>query len=179
MTMPKMGTCTRPGRLTRTSGPIRWPTIIGPLVAALSELDPDGAPVYAANAEALRRELERLDAELHARLDPVRGRAAVLFHPSFRYLFRRYGLVEAAIIEPLPGKTPTPREVGDMAARAREAGARAVLTEPQLPPRPALVLAETTGLPLREIDPLGGGDGRRTLAELLLGNADVLAEALR
>jgi ABC-type Zn uptake system ZnuABC Zn-binding protein ZnuA len=148
------------------------------LADQLAELDPAGTEDYRSNAEAFTVRLDALDEELTELLKPVEGQALVLFHPSFRYLLRDYGLELAAVIEPSPGMEPSPRDIVQLQQIAAEQGVSAVFTEPQLPPGPARALADAAGLPLYELDPLGGGEGRSTYLELLRYNAQTIARAL-
>jgi ABC-type Zn uptake system ZnuABC Zn-binding protein ZnuA len=131
------------------------------------------------NAERFSAALERLDREVQDMLEPVRGSRVVLFHPSFRYFLRRYGLVLAGVIESSPGKEPTPRSLTAMVKTVRDARVKVVFTEPQLPARPAEALAEAAGIRVATLDPLGGVPGRRTYAEIIRYNARVLREALQ
>jgi ABC-type Zn uptake system ZnuABC Zn-binding protein ZnuA len=94
-------------------------------------------------------------------------------------LLKRYGLEYAGVIEPYPGKEPMPRHIEKLVRRLQQARAKAVFSEPQLPERPAQVLAETAGVKLRVLDVTGGLPGRMTYAELILYNARVLREALQ
>jgi zinc transport system substrate-binding protein len=159
------------------------PTAVRALLPALADtlasLDPDGAAVYRAAALRFGRQLDSLDSEIAGMLAPVAGHGVVLLHPSFRYLLRRYRIPILAIIEPAPGKEPTARYIAAVADIARRSGASAVFTEPQLPTSVARLVAETAGLPVDELDPLGGVAGRRTYAELLRYNARVLRSALK
>jgi zinc transport system substrate-binding protein len=158
--------------------PLTVKALLPGLRRTLCALDPPGCRTYSAGARRFRAALERLDAEVAALLAPVRGRAVVLFHPSFRYLLVRYGLVMAASLEPSPGKEPTPRYVVDVVRAVKRLGVRSVFTEPQLPPRPAEVVAEEAGVALHVLDPNGGVAGRETYADLIRYNARVLREAL-
>ncbi|AEB11540.1 metal ABC transporter substrate-binding protein [Marinithermus hydrothermalis] len=148
------------------------------LVDALCELDPPGCPQYQENATAFAAELEALAEELEAKLAPLEGRPVLLFHESLGYFLDRYGLRVAAVLEPFPGKEPTPRYLKEILKTVREAGVRAVFTEPQLPKRPAEVIAEAAGIRLHVLDPLGGTEGRATYPELMRYNARALLEAL-
>jgi ABC-type Zn uptake system ZnuABC Zn-binding protein ZnuA len=154
-------------------------SILPSLVKDLTELDPAGAATYEAGAKRFSAELDALDAELTATLAPVKGQAAVLFHRSMAYMLSRYGLRVAAVVEPSPGKEPTARDLENVIDRARSQKARAVFTEPQLPRRPAEVLAESTGLRLGELDAEGGGAGRDSYADLMRYNAKELARCLK
>ena len=153
-------------------------SMLPPLVEALAQRDPAGANEYAANAQRFDAALGELDRELAGTLADVRGEHLLLFHPSFGYLMHDYGLELAAVVEPVPGQEPTPQFFAQLAELTERENLKAVFTEPQLPSAPAQAIARETGLPLFELDPLGGGAGRSTYAGLLRYNARTLAEAL-
>jgi ABC-type Zn uptake system ZnuABC Zn-binding protein ZnuA len=127
----------------------------------------------------VRKQLEALDAELRARSRGWTGRTIVTFHGSFFYFAEAYGLEVAAVVEPLPGREPSPRYVARVVSAIRATGAAAIFTEPQLDPAPARLIAGEAGLPLFELDPVGGGPGALSYEALLRRNAAVLDEALR
>jgi zinc transport system substrate-binding protein len=149
------------------------------LVDRLCEEDRGSCPAYRSNAARLSAQLQDLDRQVAAILAPVRGKPVFLFHPSLRYLLERYGLKYAGVIEPFPGKEPSPRYLQRLVRRLHQEGAKAVFSEPQLPRRPAEVVAETARVKLRVLDVSGGVAGRMTYAELILYNARVLREALQ
>lgn len=152
--------------------------VLPALAAKMSRLDPDGSDIYEANAAAMDGRLSALETELHKTLETVEGNRVLLFHPSFLYLLRGYGLVYAGAIEAAPGKEATPAHIARMAKMIREKNVKAVFTEPQLPVRPAEVVAEAGGVPLYILDPIGGVEGRESYEELMRYNARVLAKAL-
>lgn len=149
------------------------------LAGELARRDPAGRGGYEKRAEDFALRLDRLHMDLEAQFAAVKGAKVVLFHPSFLYLLKRYGLEFCGAIEPFPGKEPTLRYLQETTRKIKAAGARAVFSEPQLPRRPAEALAEMTGLKVFVLDPVGGVEGRRTYEELLRYNARVLVEALR
>jgi len=161
------------------SDPLSVKSMLPALVARMSALDPDGAPIYAENAAQFALELDSLDQEMKTMFAELGGRPVLLFHPSWNYFMHRYGLEVAGMIEPDPGKESTVRFIEGIVRIAREEGVRAVFTEPQLPRRPAEVVAEAAGLPLFELDPNGGAEGRRSYRELILYNATQLQSALK
>jgi zinc transport system substrate-binding protein len=170
---------------TSTADPHFWtdPLAVKAMLPALAEelsaLDADGRAVYHENAGRFAAELDELHNRTAVILEPVRGRAVLLFHPSFQYLLKRYGLEMAGIIEPFPGREPSPRALHELIRKTRDLGIQAVFTEPQLSPRPAQVIAEAANLKLYELDPIGGIEGRRSYEELILYNARTLATALQ
>ncbi len=148
------------------------------LVAALDEADPEGRTVYELNRDRFSSNLARLNKEIEEAMRPFEGVGIVVFHPSWAYFLERYGIDTAAVLQPFPGKEPTPRYLKEVIDAALAEDAKIIITEPQLPPRPAEIVAEAAGLAIVELDPLGGSEGRTTYAEWLLGIAEKLREAL-
>lgn len=71
-----------------------WARTLDPIVRELSGLDPAHADAYRANAEAIRRQLEELDAWVASRIAelPEGRRVLVTAHDAFGYFGRRYGM---------------------------------------------------------------------------------------
>lgn len=151
-----------------------------PLFAqALSQADPENAELYADNAEALTESLEALDAELAGILEPVRGAPFVPFHDAWPYFVARYGLEQVAVLEPAPGREPSPSYIAEVLGVLQATGAKAIFNDVQLPARPAEVVAETAGLELYTLDPEGGGsDEAQSYQDLMRENARTIAAAL-
>lgn len=147
---------------------------------ALAAVAPQHADEFTANARQYALELEDLDRELSATLEPVRGRGFVSFHNAFPYLAHRYGLTIVAVIEESPGKTPSERYVRRVADRLRALGIRTVFSEPQLNPRVAQILAAEVGAEVDVLDPYGStvDEDRDTYQELMRFNAARLRRAL-
>jgi zinc transport system substrate-binding protein len=159
--------------------PVRMSKAARLVAETLAGHDPAGAFGYRERGARVAGELDALDLELRARSAAWKKRVIVTFHGSFFYFADRYGLTIAAVVEPLPGREPTARYIARVVEAGRARGAVAVFTEPQLDPGPARVIAEESGLPLYELDPVGGGPGADSYEALLRKNAAVLDEALR
>jgi len=159
--------------------PLAVKAMLPALVRVLRSLDPEGGTVYAENALAFAARLDRLHGELQQLLVPIRHEPVLLFHPSFNYLFHRYGLLQVGVVEESPGREPTPGSLLALVKKIRRLRVKALFTEPQLARRPAEVLAEAAAISVHELDPLGGSPGRASYAEILRYNALSLARALR
>lgn len=159
--------------------PLTVKAILPAIAGAMAEADPEGRITYEANAAKFGAELDALDSKLASMLAPVKGKSVFLVHPSFQYLFHRYGIVLAGVIEASPGREPTPKDIQALAEKFIASGAKAVFTEPQVSPRSAAVLAEAVHAPVYELDPMGGAEGRDTYADLIFYNASVLLKALQ
>jgi zinc transport system substrate-binding protein len=159
--------------------PMMVKALLPSLVKQLAAIDPANAKAYQANANQFSAKLDALDKELAKTLAPVKGKPVFLFHPSFQYMLRRYGLVYAGVIEPFPGKEPAPKYLKAIIQQLHQTGAKAIFIEPQLSRRPAEVVAESAKVKVAVLDPNGGVPGRMSYDELLKYNAQVLAQALK
>lgn len=117
---------------------------------ALSAADPDGASVYAANAEAYIAQLKQLDAwivEQVAQLPPE-ARKLVTNHESFGYFADRYGFQVIGTVVPnvSPMAQPSAQQLARLADRVKEAGVRGIFLETGADQRLAQQLAQETGI---------------------------------
>ncbi len=120
--------------------------IVGRIVEELSRLDPDGRPVFTANADRLSSRLRKLDAEFREGLSACRGRDIVLAgHSAFGYLARRYALVQTALYGLSPDAQPKPKDLMKTVDLCRSKGLRTVFAENSVPPDLARTLAREIG----------------------------------
>ncbi len=122
---------------------------------ALSQVDPDGAAVYGANAERYIAELRGLHAEFLRRSDAFSRRQIVTFHAAWEYFARDYGLEVAAVVETTPGREPSPADIAVVVETVKRIGARAIFAEPQFSPKAAEVIAAESGAQVLFLNPLG------------------------
>ena len=127
---------------------------VGHIRDGLSKADPAGARDYAANAEAFMQEIDLLDAEIRSTLGvlPEDRRAFLVFHPSWGYFARAYGLKQVPI--EVEGKEPSPRDMARIIAEGREEGAKVVFVQPQFSEKSASVIAKQIGARVVRLDPL-------------------------
>jgi zinc transport system substrate-binding protein len=151
---------------------------LGPIAEAFAAVDPIHAEEYRRRAERAAEGLLSLDAELAGLLEPIRGKRFVSAHRAWVYFADRYGLTEAASIEPVPGREPSPRELKALVEEGRRGGLGRLFTEPQFPPAAARVVAREARLALTLVDPIGGVPGRETYAELMRFNAAAFRSGL-
>jgi zinc transport system substrate-binding protein len=129
---------------------------LGDAVAGrLSDIDPEHADDYAANAAALRADLERLDREYAAGLAHCERDTVVVSHDAFGYL-QRYGLRMEAILGLAPDAEPTPADLGRLQDLVRTEGITTVFSESLVSPAVADSLARDTGVASEVLDPIEG-----------------------
>lgn len=159
--------------------PLTVKSLLPGLVQKLSALDPSGTAVFKINAERFSRQLDSLHYQLKAMLAPITGNKVMISHPFFQYFFKRYDIHLVGIVEAIPGKEPTPRQLKGYIDQVRQQQVRAIFDHIQLPDRAAKLVAEAAGVKIYQLDPLGGMASRQRYDDLLLYNARLILEALR
>ena len=149
------------------------------LVAALEAVDAAGSFDYERNAAQLIRDLELLDSEVSNILDSVRGSAIVPFHDAWGYFARRYELDIVATLEPYAGRQPSAKYIVETVDAIQRAGVDVIFDERQLSDRTARVVAESAGVGVVTLDPIGGEPGVERYQDLILENAKAISRALR
>ena len=154
--------------------PILVKALVPSLRDKLIEIDPKNANIYRANADAFLNKLDLTHKEVERMLRDLRGKPVYQFHPSFNYFLKRYKLINAGVIEKIPGTGPTVKHTADLISQIRTSGANAIFTEPQLPKKSAELIAKEAGVHLYELDPVGGIKNREKYSDLILYNAKIL-----
>ncbi len=151
------------------------------IAAALVIVDPANRDVYIANAAAYVAELKLLDQEIRGVTQDFSIREFITFHPSWTYFARRYGLVEAAVIEESPGQEPSPAYIQQVVDLARGLKVKAIFAEPQFSSKAAETIAAESGAEVRFLDPIGGADlpGRDSYINLMRYNLDQMKQAMQ
>jgi zinc transport system substrate-binding protein len=121
----------------------------------LSAIDPEGADTYAANAAALRTDLEELDAAYARGLADCARDLVVVNHDAFGYL-ARYGLRFEPITGLSPDAEPTPGDLVRLQELIRGEGVTTVFSESLVSPETAETLAADLGIEAAVLDPVEG-----------------------
>ncbi len=160
--------------------PVSAMMVVDNIARAMAQADPGSAKGYLKNAEVYKEKLKALDAAIEAAVAEFKKKEFVAFHSAWVYFARRYGLRQAAVIEPFPGKEPSPRHLAGVVKEARRIGAKAIFAEPQLNPKAAQVIAKEVGIKVLYLDPIGGPNlpGRSNYLELMRYNLSIFEEAL-
>ena len=151
--------------------------------ATLTDLDPDGASVYAANAASYAEDMAGLGTEITARLAMCATRTLVTAHDAFGYLARRAGLETVSVAGLNPEDEPSARQLETIAEAARTAGVNTVFFEVSLPENLARTVARAIGANVDTLDALEGVTQETlsaggTYSSIMRGNIDRIAAAL-
>lgn len=121
-------------------------------VAALGQMVPQQRARLVENLQSAVAEIQAVDAAARVKLASLRVKTWVVYHPSWSYFARDYG-VTLLVIEQ-DGKAPAAKHLAGVIGQARAAGVKVVCAEPQFDKRPAQTLAQQLGARLVMIDPL-------------------------
>lgn len=119
---------------------------------ALEQVHPAGREDLVRGLGRLSAELAALQVEIGDSLLAVRGRTFWTHHASWNYFAEAYGLVQRAVEQ--DGREPTPRQLAALVRDAKKNRARVLFADPQVDPRPVMVLAGQIGAAVVFLDPL-------------------------
>jgi zinc transport system substrate-binding protein len=160
--------------------PIRMLQVVTRIEQEFTTLDPEYARLYTERAQHVRTDLEQLHAEITQRTEGLPNRRFIALHAAWTYFAARYNLVQAAVVEPFPGREPSPRYLAGLAQLMRRERVQAVVIEPQLSSNAAQALARETGARVGLMDPYGGPGvpGRASYLDLMRYNVATLVKLL-
>jgi len=118
----------------------------------LAEVDPENADDYRQNADAYQEELDALDVEIAGALAESGTTKVMVYHSSWAYLARDYGLEEVAIED--EGKEPSPQRLEHLITQAKEEQIRVIFASPEHSTRSAEVIADEIGGTVVLVSPL-------------------------
>ncbi len=124
----------------------------GSVADALSKTDPENSVQYMGNLARTQTELSQLHQELSVRLKPYEGASFYVFHPSFGYFAKSYSLVQEPV--EVGGKSPGPRQLAQLIARAKADHVKVIFVQPQFDPKSAQAIAQSIGGKVVALDAL-------------------------
>lgn len=135
-----------------------WSSIEGAKVIAWNtlnafiELDRENTEYYWKNYNDLLAEVDKTEAEIRRLLEPLAGRAFIIYHPALTYFAAEFGLVQLCI--EMEGKEPSPARLEQLVTAAREHHAKVVFIQQEFDRKNAELIAKETGCRLVTINPL-------------------------
>lgn len=122
------------------------------ILAGLKEVVPEHAAELDTNYQRFIAKIDRLDAQLQERLEDSEGLRFMVFHPSWGYFARQYGLEQVPI--EIEGKTPKPAQLAELIERAKKENIHIIFVQPQFSRKSAEVVAREIGGKIVFADPL-------------------------
>ncbi|MFZ5805656.1 MAG: metal ABC transporter solute-binding protein, Zn/Mn family [Verrucomicrobiota bacterium] len=110
------------------------------ICGALAEVDSANKDFYTQNADALIGELTALKNEIEQKLGGVQQRSFFIFHPSWGYFAKEFGLTQIAIEQ--QGKDPAPQQLARLIQSAKKQNVRVIFAAPQFSRKSAEVVSQ-------------------------------------
>jgi ABC-type Zn uptake system ZnuABC Zn-binding protein ZnuA len=153
----------------------------------LSQVDPQYADLYQANASAYIEKLKALDAWIQEQVNgiPSENRVLVTNHESLGYFADRYGFTIAGAIIPSVSSeaSPSAQEITRLLDQIKSSGAKAVFLETGANPKLAEQIARETGIKVAPAlythsltDPSGEAP---TYIDMLKADTNIIVSALK
>ena len=121
----------------------------------LSDLDPENAATYKANAVAGKAEIDAAVKEVNALLEPFRAKSFIVFHDAYQYYEKSFGLASAGAISLGDASDPSPARIAEIRNEVAEHGVTCVFSEPQFNPGLVATVLDGTKASTVVIDPIG------------------------
>ena len=150
------------------------------IAGRLSAVDPVHSDAYAANAASGRAAIEALMDEVDATLDPVRGRAFIVFHDAYQYFETDFDISASGAISISDASDPSPARIAEIRGQIAEQGVDCVLAEPQFNPGLVATVLRGSDAQMGIVDPLGADLelGAELYPQLIRNLSNALAECL-
>lgn len=143
----------------------------------LTELDPEGAAIYAANAKLASETLTALSDQVVATLAPYHKQPIVVFHDAYGHFAARFDVDVAGAIALGDAAAPSAAHLSELRDVIAERGAACIFAEPQHNPAMVQQIASDLGLRTGVLDPMGSALelGPDLYPALIRGMADSIA----
>ena len=150
------------------------------IAGRLSAVDPVNSDAYLANAASGRVAIEALMDEVDATLDPVRGRAFIVFHDAYQYFETDFDISASGAISISDASDPSPARIAEIRGQIAEQGVDCVLAEPQFNPGLVATVLRGSDAQMGIVDPLGADLelGAELYPQLIRNLSNALAECL-
>ncbi|MCF6205500.1 MAG: zinc ABC transporter substrate-binding protein [Sulfurovum sp.] len=120
---------------------------------ALVQYDPENQNYYKEHLERFFAKVNKTDAKIrHILSAKPKGTAFMVFHPSWGYFAKAYGLKQLPV--EVEGKAPKPRELIALIKEAKEEKVSAIFTQPEFSDSAAKVIADELQIPVIKVTPL-------------------------
>ena len=138
---------------------------------SLIDLDPDNKAFYESNTINYLNELTILDNCIREKLANLKNKKIIVFHPTWGYFCRDYGLEQIPIEN--EGKEPTPKYIAFIIQEAKRNNIKTVFVQPQINSVTADMIAREINGKIVQVNPMAQNiDSLLIFAERIIENSN-------
>jgi ABC-type Zn uptake system ZnuABC Zn-binding protein ZnuA len=155
--------------------------MVDSIARELSDVDPDHARQYRANAAEYKEKLLDLGRKIKSRSAQLQNRSVATHAPAFSYLLRFMGLSEAVRVQLTAAEEPPAKRIAEIVKEMkRQGGVKVLLTMPQYSNVIPDEIAQETGAKLVYVTPLLTDDpDNNTYLKMIETTATKIIDALQ
>jgi len=118
----------------------------------LAAADPDHESDFKANLDSFINDIDQLETDIRANLSRIDSTKFIVFHPSWGYFARDFGLEQVPI--EIEGSEPSAQELATIIDEAKEENAKVIFGQPEFSTKTAEYIAQEVNGKVLLIDPL-------------------------
>ncbi|WP_448379136.1 metal ABC transporter substrate-binding protein [Fervidobacterium sp.] len=141
----------------------------------LVRMDKQNATFYEKNAKMVINSLKEVSKKFDSLLKDKKGAVVILDHPSYVYLFKKYG-IQVLALEEGHGKEPSARHLKNIIEHAKRSNLIGVFVGPQFKAESIKVVSNELKKQYKILDPLGSK--AKTITELFENAYNSIREAV-
>ncbi|RMD50775.1 zinc ABC transporter substrate-binding protein [Candidatus Parcubacteria bacterium] len=141
----------------------------------LSQRFPDQADVFNSNLTKYLTQLQNTQSQLQNILSNLDNNKIITMHDAWNYFADEYNLEVIGTFEPSAGIEPSPQDIATLNSLVKENNIKVIYSEPQLDVSGLEAFMKDNQINLSILDPLGGDEEKNSYINLMLYNAQTIA----
>ena len=137
--------------------PMNGKVIAANILAGLKRVDPNGAAEYQQYYDKFVKELDQHMAAWTKAMTPLKGSQVVMYHTTWDYFLRRFGLGLAGMMEVKPGIPPSASHISNLIQTMKNEHVKIVMTTSYYPSRFTDLIHRETGATILVLPSSVGG----------------------
>jgi ABC-type Zn uptake system ZnuABC Zn-binding protein ZnuA len=136
--------------------PMNGVIVADTIAKRLCSLDAGGCAAFTSNAQVFRARIETGLSKWMKSLAPYQGAKIIVYHDSWPYFTKRFGLNTVGYVEPKPGVPPAPSHVSELVDLIKREQVKVIMMEPYHDRSIPDLLARQTGATVLVLAPTVG-----------------------
>lgn len=132
------------------------------ILGGLKRVDPKGTDVYQRNYDQFVKQVDEHMAKWEKAMAPLKGTKVVMYHTTWDYFLRRFGLGLTGMLETKPGIPPSASHISDLITAMKADKVRMVMTTCYYPARFTDLIHRETGATILVLPSSVGGSKEAT-----------------